>query len=390
MDKLATYLSELVLSQLEMRSVGPLPEDVSVKIIYFMAKRHSMCRMLLNPLLMNDIIKDKDKNALFVDIARTIVLSEAQIKEMKQVQERLEQRGVINQVLKGSIMKGLYPKPEMREMSDIDLLVNESDMDKAKNILCELGYKFISSEEHHDIYHKNCVCIELHRILYSKHIDNKQFTYFASFKNTHVREGYQYIRDFNVEDFYIYMIAHMAKHFYSRGCGIRNLVDIYVFQNKYRGQINLEYIEKHLEECGIKSFNDCMVELSDIWLRGKESNEFYDALFSYMLGSGLYGSEENGIWNKYVKYDLLDKEASVKKIKRIYYFPPVELIKNDYPWCGKVPVLLPLVWIIRIIKVLFNRKSRKRLEYVLANSPEKVQMMQAIYKNLHLEFMTSE
>lgn len=24
-------------------------------------------------------------------------------------------------------------------------------------------------------------------------------------------------------------MAHMAKHFYKRGCGIRNLVDIYVF-----------------------------------------------------------------------------------------------------------------------------------------------------------------
>ena len=33
-----------------------------------------------------------------------------------------------------------------------------------------------------------------------------------------------YVYDFEAEDFYIYMMAHMAKHFYKRGCGIRNLV----------------------------------------------------------------------------------------------------------------------------------------------------------------------
>ena len=61
--------------------------------------------------------------------------------------------------------------------------------------------------------------VEAHRAMYDKTVDNNQYEYFSNFSKAILKKGYKYTYDFNDEDFYIYMIAHMAKHFYVKGCG---------------------------------------------------------------------------------------------------------------------------------------------------------------------------
>ena len=90
--------------------------------------------------------------------------------------------------------------------------------------------------------------IEAHRAMYDKTVDGRQAEYFSDMSRAVLREGYQFTYDFNIEDFYIYMIAHIAKHFYAMGCGIRNLLDIYIYLNKYGEQLDREYISSELKK----------------------------------------------------------------------------------------------------------------------------------------------
>ena len=74
--------------------------------------------------------------------------------------------------------------------------------------------------------------------------------------------GSLYVYDFEAEDFYIYMMAHMAKHFYKRGCGIRNLVDIYVFLEKFGGEMNADYLQKQFAGLGLTAFGEAGPDLA--------------------------------------------------------------------------------------------------------------------------------
>lgn len=384
MTQLSVYLSELVHSQLENRQPAPLPEDVTAEQIAAIAKKHHMERILLNPLVQLGLDKD---GLFFAQITKSMYISANQVNAGKRISAALEKAGIVHQLLKGTVMKGMYPKPELRQMSDIDLLVKEEDFEKTDKALASEEFSYVRKEDHHDIYlNKTKVMVELHRCLYAAHVDVNQHDYFTSFKKTTPVKGCRYAMEFSKEDFYVYMVAHMARHFYARGCGIRYLMDIYIYRKLYEKEMNREYVKDELSKCGILSFEKHASELADIWLDGKPSNSFYDDLFEYLLDSGIYGKDSNGIWNKYMRMNNLSEGDSPKNIKRIYYFPPAECLKDDFPWVGKHHWLLPFAWTARAFRALTRKKSRSRQALVKEVSADEARSMQNIYKEMNLNF----
>ena len=291
MTDLAVFLAKLVRAQLNKETVPPIPEGVKLTEIVDIAVDHKMVYFFLVPLLTADIDEPSQKYlpAIKALIFKSMSKTLAQANELKKLIDIFEENEIINQPMKGAIMKFLYPSPEMREMGDVDILVREEDMERAMSLLQENGYIWNDDKkhDHHKVFTKAPhMYLEVHRALYDKKVDATQYEYFKDISKRNLREGCKYTYDFSKEDFYVYMIAHMAKHFYINGCGIRNLVDMHVYNQLYGAELNRAYIDVELEKCGIASFEKHISELTEIWLNGKESSPFYDNLFDYMLGSG--------------------------------------------------------------------------------------------------------
>jgi hypothetical protein len=73
-------------------------------------------------------------------------------------------------VLKGAVIRKYYPEPWMRSSCDIDILVKESDLERATEVVkTELGFT-VTDKTHHDIqmYSPSGVMFELH--FYIHHI----------------------------------------------------------------------------------------------------------------------------------------------------------------------------------------------------------------------------
>ena len=51
----------------------------------------------------------------------------------------------------------------------------------------------------------------------------------------------------SIDDFYLYMVGHMAKHFKFGGIGIRMLLDFMIFENRLEKDCNRSYIEFNLD-----------------------------------------------------------------------------------------------------------------------------------------------
>ena len=385
MDKSKTirkYTSELIRACFEKRTPAPIPEGITAKELLDIAKTGQIQYPFASSLLKLDIPEDDAETArgqLKFSTFRTFT----QMVTMKQITEALEKNGVRHQVLKGAITKTLYPSPEMREMSDIDLVVYDESLDKAAAVLEGMGYKNYGIIKHHMILESPTkVHVEVHWCLFDQNADHKQYVYFKdNFKAT-LKAGCQYTYEFSIEDFYVYMIAHMSKHFFETGCGIRNLLDIYVYRNKLGDKMDKAYVEEELSKCGIKDFDDHMTELAYIWMDDKECPEFFENLFAYMVDSGIYGKSENGVWGQLAKE--VNKDNANCKIR--YYFPSFEFMKEKYPWLAKMPVLLPAAWVCRGVTGVFKKESRRHRDQIEHTDDESIKVMLDIYHRLNLNF----
>ena len=386
MTVIAKYLSELILAELEKRTPNSIPDGISLDDLIQIAMKNHMLYIIVGGLLKTNI-SEVDKQRLRPYVIHSIMRTATQIQELNTLEKRFEEEGIANQPMKGSRMKFMYPKVEMREMSDIDILVQEDCMQKASAILIELGYRLDQSINHHDIYSKEpYIIVEAHRAMYDKTVDKYQYEYFKDFSKRVLKKGCSYTYDFSKEDFYLYMMSHMAKHFYKRGCGIRNIMDVYVYQKLYVESMDQEYLSHEFEKCGLCDFVNHIETLAKIWLGGMESTEFYDNLFLYMLDSGIYGKDENGIWNQFSKEKNQTKHVNRFKLKRWYAFPPVCYMSEDYPWVSKYPFLLPCAWFVRGVNGFIRSKGTYKRKMLHEIDDNKINNMRQIYQAMNLNF----
>ena len=226
--------------------------------------------------------------------------------------------------------------------------------------------------------------------MYDRTVDERQYAYFSDLSRAVRRKGFLYVYDFEAEDFYIYMIAHMAKHFYKRGCGIRNLVDIYVFRERFGEEMDASYLEKQFAALGLSAFTEHMEKLTDIWLRGEGWDEFYRQLFDYMQGCGIYGKDENGIWNRFCEESAQTGGKGREALKRWYWFPPYEYMVLYYPWlsgnrmAGRL--LLPAAWGIRAVRGVACGRGKQKREMLRQIDEDQIGVRQDIYRRLQLRF----
>lgn len=387
MRVLDKYLAELVHAQFENRVASDIPNGVMVDDIVTIAVKNQMRYLLLEALIKVRNISEEERIRLKSLILPSIYQTAVQVHELKELEITFDTEKIINQPMKGSIIKFLYPSPEMREMSDIDILIEPDSMSHARVILEKRGYSLYESIKHHDIYIKYpYLILEAHRAMYDKSVDSNQYNYFQNFSRTHVKDGTKCTQVLDIEDFYVYMMAHMAKHFYEMGCGIRHLVDIYVYLIKYDSVLNREYVDSELDKCGILEFTKKMEEITFIWLGHEQEDELHDIIFSYMMDSGIYGKDENGIWNKFIYEKIKKHEMSRLQLRIWYWFPPLHYMSEQYPYLEERPWLLPWAWIARGINgVVYSKGSYKR-DMIKHISKEQINNMQKVYLALNLKF----
>lgn len=375
-----SYLAELIHAQVEERIPASIPEQLTAEQIIRYATDAHMEYLFLGSLIklpLDKEVKKKIQSRLMFSTMRTL----AQVNAVKELAQCFEAEGIKFQFLKGTIMKGIYSSPEMREMSDIDIMVYDNTLDHAQSVLEEMGYVRIKAVKHHVIYRKEpFLIVEAHWSLYDKNLDANQDMYF----NDHFRavcvNKKKYTYQFSTEDFYIYMIAHMAKHFYENGCGIRNLVDVYVYLWKYADCMDMRQVDAGLTECGLNCFESYVRKLAFVWMQQQESTVFENQLFAYMLDCGIYGKGENGIWGQLAKRNVGGNNARIH-----YYFPEEAYMKEQYEWLQTYPWLLPAAWIIRAFQGV-GKGAVERSTTLAHTDRKKIETTLQIYRTLKLNF----
>lgn len=322
----------------------------------------------------------------------SVAVSSKQMYTLEEVFEAFEKNGIEYMPLKGSVLKSLYPKPEMRQMGDADILIKPKQYDKIKPIMLELGFEEkIESDHELNWVKKGILLLELHKRLIPSY--NKD--YYAYFG-----DGWRLARktetsrfEMSDEDNLIYMFTHYAKHYRDGGIGIRHLVDFYVFLNTKK-DINKAYIEKELKKLQLFEFYKNSMRTLSVWFEEAESDEITDFMTSKIMGSGSYGTTDAHIISSAVKTSKTAKTEKVIKLKKIFdmVFIPYKNMKQLYPSLKKLPFLLPIMWIIRLVNTIFNRqdKIKKHNEELKLMSAENITKYQDELDFVGLDFNFKE
>ena len=276
--------------------------------------------------------------------------------------------------LKGAILKELYPRQEMRQMADNDILFDATCEAAVKDYFVKEGYEVISyAKGNHDVYEKEPVYnFEMHTSLFGEAHNEIWAEYYKDIQSKLNKSDNHFQYSFTDEDFYIYFIVHAFKHFDGCGTGIRYFVDSYVYQNAKN--LDWGYIEEELDKLGVLAFEKTFRSVSmKIFGKGEDvsqlSEEEYRMLCDSMF-AGTYGNLQSGIGKKLHKIqgneDRITKNTKVKYIiGRL--FPPMSYYKAYYPFIYKTRIFIPFFLIFRIVRGVLQhwREMMREIRVVL-------------------------
>ena len=299
-----------------------------------------------------EILK-KFQEAESMEIARDAVQAFSQ----EELLEAFEKEGISVLPLKGILMKRFYPVTSMRMMADLDILYETGKGKEVEAVLTDLGYYCDHRDSHHDVFfRKPFMNIEMHHCMIGE--DSLLDAYYEDiWKRARQEEGKSHIYRLSWEDFYIFMIAHMAKHFQGGGCGIRSIVDMWLFSDRMKESLDWDYVRKELEKIKLAQFERCMCDLVSVWFEEKAETEFYAQLTELLMQSGIYGTITNYNIQHVAEVDKRVWKGQIK-VWMEAIFLPYKAMKMQYPYLEKYPVFLPAAWIQRIFRTCFCRKGR--------------------------------
>ena len=292
---------------------------------------------------------------------KTVVEAQQEL-AARDICEKLDEMQVRHILLKGSVIKNYYPSPDMRTMGDIDILVDADRCDEVVKAFIEDGFEFAGKGDLHTNIRKGNAYVEFHRSMVDSFHTVLSEYYGDGFGRAEQCDG-SFSYELTDGDFYVFLIAHIAKHYRHGGTGIRSLLDLYVYE-KALPDLDFEYINKELEKIGLLEFCKKIRKIAFNWYSGDFDGKF-DLMSEYIAAGGVYGIEGTEMQNSYI-FDHIDEDIRFQKIKTLFriVFLGYDELKIRYPFLEGKKFLLPLFWIIRFFDTLIHnpRNAIQRLD----------------------------
>jgi len=270
-------------------------------------------------------------------------------------------------VMKGIICRQLYGKSgEQRPSGDEDIYVRKDEFFKVKAVLEARGYvcefEEVTEAQLTHIQHitftepKNGYLIEVHPNPMG-HRNNMRAQMNSYFENAFENTRIENVKDTTIYTFshtehFLFLILHSVKHFVEGGVGIRQMLDVLLYQEKYENEIDWNTLKGMLQETHTDGFLGDMQYIGTQYLGFDFSIQLQencpDVLLEDMWISGVFGKKDrDDTVAASITMEVLNHE------KRGLYawfragFPSRELMIDAFPYLKEKPWMLPVEWVKR-------------------------------------------
>lgn len=255
-----------------------LSEDFKLKSFIDIARNQGLLAVLYYGALNCGIdANSKEMQALFISCCSYISRNEAQNFEIKRLCNAFEDNEVDFLPLKGMRIRELYPKTEMRLMSDADILIRIEQYEKISSIMQSLGFRGGEFTDHEIKWSKTALYVELHKILIPSH-NKDYYEYFGDgWSLPLLNDGSKHRFKMSTEDEFIYIFTHFAKHYREAGANIRYVLDLWIYL-KSNPNIDEAYIVSQLEKLMLDKFYQNIIKTIDVWFNDAKSDRVTDLI----------------------------------------------------------------------------------------------------------------
>ncbi len=342
-------------------------ESLDMDALFSICKFHSLTAMVCMALEKAGIAHPRFADAKDKAIRKNILLES----EQKKICSFMEENGIDNMPLKGAILKNIYPKLGMRQMSDNDILYDSKFQHTVMEFMLSRGYTATNvGKSVHDVYKKEPIYnFELHTALFGQKAEKSFLSYYENiWELLQLDDGKKHSYHFSDEDFYLYMLAHEYKHFSNSGTGLRSLIDSAVFLHE-KQNLNFDYIKAEAEKLGIDAFEEQTRTLAhkifyevdaETVIEELALSEEEQKMLDYLLSSGTYGTFETR-----VKHDIERNGGKHVKLRYLLrrLFPEKEYYQEHYPFLYRYKIFIPFFLVYRLFRGLILRRKRTMQEW---------------------------
>ena len=359
MNNVNEYLISIIKSALTGCELELPCEGFDWQALLLLAKEHKITSLVGTGLSgVMDNVPDEIKEIFQKEVKKNIFLDLNQEYEAQKIFDTFEQKNLKYMLMKGYNIKKFYSQTYLRYMCDIDILIENDSYEKYDDAMKELGYeKKLESDHEHIFQKKPLINVELHKTIVPTYNTDLYEYYGTGWKYAEkLNENGRY--SYSIENQYVFLIVHLAKHYKSSGIGLSHFVDIYVINKNC--SYDKEYVDKELEKLGLVKFHNSVLKLIDFWFCDKEADNMILDMSEFVFSSGAYGNFENRSATETMQG--IEKYGNEKTIRRKKFleivFPTTKRLAENFPVLEKHPWLYPACLIYRNIRaVIFRRKK---------------------------------
>lgn len=374
-EKEQNYIIELLKSSITNATPSIPSEELNWDVVFKYATMHRILPVLYFSIQkLPDKYKSKISKIKHYELAykSNLVDDANRENEISTITKVLSENNIDYVLLKGTVTKHFYPDTSMRMMSDVDILYRNADTKQIKGFLEDKGYTQIKSTAKDDMYvsSNQLVKVEMQQSL----LDDG-FTDWLKYLDTiwdRCEKKSENEYTMTPEDFYIYHIVHMAKHFINGGIGLRHILDTWVIKNHYAG-MDQKYVKGILEDLRLNTFEKQIDNLCKYWFEAviPTDKKSIKLLSEYIFANGAFGN---------IAQQSVNEASSDNKRK---VFPNKETMANYYgDVINKHPSTIPLYWVKLNCERMFKNpeKTKKKMESISNVSDEQKEKTKRLFE----------
>ena len=331
---------------------APPTGEIDYDALYRFAHEHNIVPLIAFGLKKAGLLPPEQAGRFGNDLRVAMAMEATQEVYLQRLSEAFRAENIRFMPLKGCVMKHLYPQPFLRTMCDLDIQYDTARKADVDRILLANGFTLEEASGTDGVnlsYRKPpYLHVEMHGVLMDADVPLYHRYFGRDFERTVPKNGSEV--QYGDEDFFVFMLAHLAKHYFAGGTGLRSVADVWLYLKK-KPELDLAYVTGELKKIGLDEFFRVIRGAAGVLFDGEEPDETLRAVCIYLFDSRAYGTSEH-LGTR--QADSSDRGEYLKK----RLFPDADFMAIKYPIVKKCRILLPLFWLIRLIRVLFTGRSR--------------------------------
>lgn len=355
--------------------------------MYRIADYHKVANIVYLAILgYSESVPERWRERFFGRYQESLQFGENYKESIQEVLAWLDARNISCTVLTSEIVREFYRIPEAADTSPLRIYLDEGSYTLAKGYLIDLGYEVGATYEGtgERFSRISAIPVELYYAFpfrAARYIKEMR----RLLESACEREGYKRIHALSVESEFVYRMASAAYRYVTDEVTMREIIELQVFHKTFRDRIRMDAVQKRLKDFEIDGLAEKLLRISYMWFGDRKDTYYdglpedmsvYDILEERLLTRGIINHETDSQALKLEKSvrKELEKEKKGERIRQLkakmkerfesamrvlrWIFPDYHYMASIYPILEKLPVLLPVFWVSRGIRLLIRIMKR--------------------------------